>query len=128
MYYVTDTHAFLWYLADSPELSQKARAIFDSCDRGQATIIIPAIVLLETIDVLDKRKIQLNFDDIVFKIQEANNFIFSEIDWILILKVNKIKGLKDLHDRILIATSQLFNASLISKDRIIKDFYENTIW
>lgn len=128
MYYVTDTHAFLWYLTDSPELSQKARAIFDSCDRGEATIIIPAIVLLESIDIFDKKKIQLNFDEIVFKILQANNFIFSEIDWSLILKVNKVKGLKDLHDRIIIATAQLFNSSLISKDRVIKDFYKDTIW
>ena len=128
MYYVTDTHAFLWYLSDSPELSQKARAIFDSCDRGEATIIIPAIVLLESIDILDKKKIQLNFDEIVFKILQANNFIFSEIDWSLILKVNKIKGLKDLHDRIIIATAQLFNSSLISKDKIIGNFYKDTIW
>jgi len=128
MYYVTDTHAFLWYLSDSPKLSQKARAIFDACDRGEATIIISAIVLLETIDILDKKKIKLNFDDVVFKILQANNFIFSEIDWSLILKVNKIKGLKDLHDRVLIATAQLFNASLISKDKTIKNFYKKTVW
>jgi len=128
MYYATDTHAFLWYLSDSPKLSRKARAIFDSCDRGEVTIIISAIVLLESIDILDKKKIKLDFDEIVFKILQANNFIFSEIDWSLILKVNKIKGQKDLHDRILIATAQLFNAPLISKDRTIKNFYKKTVW
>lgn len=128
MYLVTDTHAFLWYLSDSPKLSREARAIFDSCDRGEITIIIPAIVLLESIDILDKKKLSLNFDEIIFKILQANNFIFSEIDWSLILKVNKTKGLKDLHDRILVATAQLFNASLISKDKIIKNYYKKTTW
>lgn len=128
MYFVADTHAFLWYLSDSPKISRKARVIFDSCDRGEATIIISAIVLLESIDILDKKKINLNFDEIIFKILQANNFIFSEIDWSLILKVNKIKGLKDLHDRVLIATAQLFNANLISKDKIIRDFYKETVW
>lgn len=128
MYYVTDTHAFLWYLSDSPKLSQKARAIYNTCDRGEITIIISAIVLLEVIDILDKKKIELNFDEIIFKILQANNFIFSEIDWSLVLKVNKIKGLKDLHDRIIIATAQLFNAPLISKDETIKNFYEKTVW
>lgn len=63
MYYVTDTHAFLWYLSDSPKLSQKARAIFDSCDRGEVTVIVSAVVLLEAMDILDKRKVALNFDD-----------------------------------------------------------------
>ncbi|MBU4298920.1 PIN domain-containing protein [Patescibacteria group bacterium] len=128
MYYIADTHAFLWYLSDSPKLSQKARAIFDSCDRGETTIIISAIVLLESIDILDKKKIRLNFDEIIFKILQANNFIFSEINWSLILELNKIKGLKDLHDRVLVTTAQLFNTFLISKDKIIKDFYKKTIW
>ena len=128
MYYLTDTHAFLWYLTDSPKLSRKARAIFDSCDRSKVIIIISAIVLLESIDILDKKKIKFNFDEILFKILQANNFIFSEINWSLILKVNKIKGRKDLHDRILVATAQLFNAFLISKDKTIKNFYKKTIW
>jgi PIN domain nuclease of toxin-antitoxin system len=44
MYYVTDTHSFIWYLIDSPELSLKARKIFDACEKGKAIIIIPAIV------------------------------------------------------------------------------------
>ena len=128
MYYVTDTHSFLWYLADSPQLSQKARAIFDACDKGEATIIIPAIVLLESIDIFDKKKIDYNFEDLVLKISQANNFIFSEINWSLILEINKTKGLKDLHDRVIIATAKAFNASLISKDEIIRNFYEQTIW
>jgi len=109
MYHVTDTHSFLWYLTDSPKLSPKARAIFDSCDRGEVIIIIPAIVLLECIDIFDKKKIDLNFEDIILKIFQANNFIFSEINWSLILKVNKVKGLKDLHDRIIVATAQFFD-------------------
>jgi len=45
MYYVTDTHSFIWYLTDSPNLSLKARNIFDSCEEGKVIIIIPAIVL-----------------------------------------------------------------------------------
>ena len=47
MYYVTDTHSFLWYLMDSPKLSRKAKSVFDLADTGNAIIIIPAIVLLE---------------------------------------------------------------------------------
>lgn len=128
MYYVTDTHALLWYLADSPKLSKKARKIFDLCDQGKAVIVIPAIVLLECIDVLDKKKMSLNFEEIISKISQANNFIFSEVNWSLILEVNRIKSLKDLHDRVIIATAKIFNAFLISKDKIIKKFYKKTIW
>jgi len=128
MYFVTDTHSLLWYLTDSPKLSQKARAIFDSCDRGKVTIIIPAIVLLECIDIFDKKKINLKFEEIALKIFQASNFIFSEINWSLILEVNKIKGFKDLHDRIIVATAKIFDAFLISRDKTIKKIYKKTIW
>jgi PIN domain nuclease of toxin-antitoxin system len=127
MYYVTDTHSFLWYLTNSPKLSPKARAIFNSCDQGKATIIIPAIVLLECIDIFDKKKIDLDFEDIVSKILQASNFIFSEINWSLVLEVNKVKGLRDLHDRVIVATARVFDASLISRDKTIKNFYPRTI-
>ncbi len=127
-YYIVDTHSFLWYLMDSPKLSQKARAIFNLGDQGKATLIIPAIVLLECIDILDKKKIDLNFEEIIFKIHQASNFILSEINWSLILEVNRIKGLKDLHDRIVIATAKIFGGALISKDKEIKKVYKNTIW
>jgi len=97
------------------------------CERGE-TIIIPAIVLLECIDILDKKKIDLNFEEIILRISQASNFIFSEINWSLIIEVNKIKGVKDLHDRIIIATAKLFNSFIISKDKIIKKFYKKTLW
>jgi len=77
MYYVTETHSFIWYLMDSPKLSKRARAIFD-------------------------KKVNLSFEEIFLKIFQATNFIFSEINWSLILEVNKTKGLKDLHDRIIV--------------------------
>ena len=128
MYYVTDTHSFIWYLIDSPKLSSKAKNIFNLCERGETIIIIPAIVLLECIDILDKKKIDLNFEEIILRISQASNFIFSEISWSLIIEVNKIKGVKDLHDRIIIATAKLFNAFIISKDKIIKKFYKKTLW
>lgn len=128
MYYIADTHSFLWYLTDSQKLSKKAREIFEMCDNGEATIVISAIVLLECIDILDKKKIDFNFEDIILKINQASNFIFSEINWALLLEINNIKGLNDLHDRAIVATAKFFDSELISRDKTIKDFYPKTVW
>jgi PIN domain nuclease of toxin-antitoxin system len=87
-----------------------------------------SIVLLECIDIFDKKKVDLSFEEIVLKIFQATNFIFSEINWSLILEVNKTKGLKNLHDRIIVATAKIFDAFLISKDKTIRKFYKRTIW
>lgn len=128
MHYVIDTHTFLWYLADDSRLSSKARSIFTLSEAGRAVIIIPAVVLLECIDILDKGKVNINFEEIISKIIQSNNFIFSEINWSLILEVNRTKGLKDLHDRVIVATAKVFDASIISKDRIMSKFYQEIIW
>lgn len=126
--YIADTHAFLWYLADSPSLSNKAREIFDASEKGQAVIIIPIIVLLESIDIFDKKKVNLKFEDVLLKITQASNFAISEIDIGLIMEVNKTKGFKDLHDRVIVATARIFGAPLISKDKIIRGIYSEVIW
>ena len=128
MYYVADTHAFLWYLTNDPRLGRKATRVFESADTGEISIIIPAIVLLECIDILDKKKVVFDFEAILSKIVHADNFILSAIDWGLILETNRTKGLKDLHDRVIIATAVLFDAGLISKDRVIKQYYHKTLW
>jgi len=128
MYYTTDTHALLWYLMDSKKLSLKARKCFDESDNGEATIIVPAMVLIECIDVIDKKKVNINFEEIILKMTQASNFMLSEINWSLIIEVNKLKTLKDLHDRIIIATAQIFNTPLITKDKTIQEYYSKTIW
>src|SRR3989338_3922256 len=98
MYYVTDTHAFVWYLTDSPQLSKKARDVFNYADNGEGTIIIPAIVLLECIDIVDKKKVRLDFESILIKLSQGSNFVISEVSWPLILETNRIKGFKDIHE------------------------------
>ena len=35
---VTDTHALIWYLEDSPRLSAAANQTFEQCDRGEIVI------------------------------------------------------------------------------------------
>ncbi len=128
MYYVVDTHSFIWYLTDSPLLSEKARSLLNKADQGKVTIVIPAIVILEMIDILDKKKAKFEFENLISKIQQSSNFIFSELNWSLVLEVNKLKGYKDLHDRVIVATAKIFDAKLISRDREIKGRYAGTIW
>lgn len=128
MYFVVDTHAFLWYLLNSPKLSSEARHCFDLIDNGKATMIIPAIVLLECIDILDKKKVILDFEDIALKITQASNCIISEINWGLILEINRVKGFSDIHDRVIVTVAKTFGAPLISRDKMIKSLYRKTIW
>jgi len=57
---VTDTHALIWYLEDSPKLSTLANQTFDRCDRGEITIYIPTMCLIEIIYLQEKGRISGN--------------------------------------------------------------------
>jgi len=128
MYCVADTHALVWYLTHDQKLSSKARSLFLSSERGEITIVIPAIVFLECLDIFEKKKVQYDFQRLVLRISESRNFIIAELNWNLILEVERTKGFKDLHDRVIVATARLFDAPLLSRDRIIQRVYEKTVW
>jgi|GEM_PF-1606929 len=36
---VTDTHALIWYLEDSPRLSTTANEVFNKCDKGEVSLL-----------------------------------------------------------------------------------------
>jgi PIN domain nuclease of toxin-antitoxin system len=67
--YVTGTHALVWYLEDSPRLGNIARRVFDECERGEATIYVPAITLVEILYLQEKGRISADlkdrFDDVL---------------------------------------------------------------
>ena len=49
-FYVTDTHPFVWYLAaHEARLSPSTRSVFQNADSAKAVMVIPAIVLAESL-------------------------------------------------------------------------------
>jgi len=55
--YVTDTHALVWFLEGNPKLSELCRNILLTQD---AMIYVPAMVILETVDMVHKRRTHLD--------------------------------------------------------------------
>ncbi len=54
---VTDTHALIWYLEDSPRLSDAANNVFEQWDRGEIVIYIPTICLVEIVYLQERNRI-----------------------------------------------------------------------
>ena len=127
--YVTDTHAFLWFLTEDNRIGKKAKEVFISCDRGETIIVIPSIVLIEALFVCEKKKIDIEFKKILEKIQNSFNYPVYPLDIRIILECQSLKQLQDPHDRIIVATAKLLNATLITKDKNIKTSrLIKTIW
>jgi PIN domain nuclease of toxin-antitoxin system len=54
--FVADTHAVIWYLAKDKRLSRKARAAFLKSKAGYGHVVIPSIVLVESIFLVQRRR------------------------------------------------------------------------
>ena len=126
--YVTDTHGFLWYISEDERLGKKAREAFEKCDSMEDIMLIPSIVLVEAMFLCEKKKVHMKFEDVLFRLQTSSNYQIYPLDERIVLECKNIK-LPDPHDRIVVATAKLLNATLITKDdKIINSKLVKTIW
>lgn len=118
MLYVTDTEALVWYIIG--KLHDNVDAVFKSAETGEATLFIPTIVLAECLYLVENEKIKLDFDDLVRRVEISRNFIPAAFNFQVMKLLPEIR-LKELHDRIIVATAKILNATLITKDREIRE-------
>ena len=117
---VTDTHALIWYLEDSPRLSVAADRVFKQCDCGEITIYIPTISLVEITYLQEKGRISPNLTSQLDLALQAGNTGLVTIG----LTVEIARALAriprnlvpDLPDRIIAATAFQLGLPLISCD------------
>ena len=124
--YLLDTHALLWYLRDSPELSKKALKIISTEDE-----IFVSVASLWEIAI----KNSIGKLDLELSIEEIEN-LCNEKD-ITILQINgkqldKIKLLPKIHsdpfDRLIIAQAQTEELTILTTDSKIPKYPVKTLW
>jgi len=117
MIYVADTHALVRYITG--KLPKKSATIFQQSEEGKCIIFIPTIVLAETRYLVKQKKILLDFPDLLRRVEVSENFIPVPFDFQM-LKLLRDE-VSEIHDQIIVATSNLLNAKLITKDIEIQD-------
>ena len=113
---VTDTHSLIWYLESDKKLSKKARGAFFYLEKGKGRLIISTVVFLETLVLVEKKRVKFSWKDFYAKLSKFSNTNIYPVNENVIRKIPKINPLLELHDRILVTTAVLCNAPLISKD------------
>jgi PIN domain nuclease of toxin-antitoxin system len=77
-------------------------------------------VLAECLYLLEKGNIELDFDELLRRSEMSKNFIPAYFNF-SVMKILPEIGLKELHDRVIIATAKMLNAKLLTKDRKIRE-------
>lgn len=126
---VTDTHALLWYLTGDKQLGGGALRKFREAERGKLTLIIPAIVLLETLVITEKKRVALQWSDFLEKTLLFPRHQIYPVDAEAIFETKKVNSHLELHDRIIVAIARIHGAPLLTLDPEIKRYGKvKVIW
>lgn len=128
---VLDTHALLWWVDGSPELSQAARRQIDSLmDTG--AIHVSSISCWEIGTLVAKGRLELTIaaEEWVARCESLPFLTFVPVDNSIALASTTLSGRPpaDPADRIIIATALSRKAKIVTKDRAIRAYDVPTIW
>jgi len=129
MIYLADTHSLIWFLTEDENLSNEARGVFLKAEKGEVIIVIPTIVLAEMLFICEKKGFKNEFSQFIEKIKNSQNFVFYNLDLDVIMVCEGLANIREMHDRIIVATAIGLGAMVITKDEEIKiTNYIKTIW
>jgi len=127
--YVTDTHSLLWYLYDLPQLAPAARTAFSEVENGEATLLIPAIVLAEIIFTVERRRHDIDVGEILDRIAVADNYRILPFDLHAARRLADVTAISEMHDRMIVCDALAHQAPLITRDEeITRSGIVQTVW
>lgn len=125
MEYLLDTHAFIWWLEDSDQLSGKARSIIEN---NSNKIYLSLASQWEMAIKVSIGRLEFPLEDIQ-TLTVDNGFEPLAITTEHIIHTSRLPlHHRDPFDRLLIAQAQLESLCLISKDRYFPQYDVELIW
>lgn len=129
---VLDTHAIIWYLSGSAQLSTVARSAIETAERNADDIFISAISLVEVVYLCEKGRLPAaalrRLEDALG--DPAGSAVVAPLDAAVAKTVANINrsDVPDMPDRIIAATAVHLNAELVTRDRRLQTAGIRTIW
>ncbi len=128
---VTDTHALLFHAVGAGALGSRAAQVFDRCERQQATIYVPAIVmwecsLLARVARVNLRRTVRGFFDDLFSNPAYQPFDLTPEQVCL---ADELRFSRDPFDILICAAARTLDLPLITRDADIRGAgVVTTIW
>jgi predicted nucleic acid-binding protein len=116
--YVTDTQGLVKFMMGKKVINNAAHQAYISADNGDATIIIPAIVLMEVMYLFEKNRIEIGLlqtEDLM----ESQNYQFEPLSLEILKVASEINDIPELHDRLIAATARHLDLPLITNDPVL---------
>ena len=115
---VTDAHALIWHATGRERrLGRTARAVFARADRGEATIYVPALTLVEVSEaVLRGTFLDGGFSRWMRRLLASGRFAVADLSAEVILAAEELYAIPERGDRLIAATAIAHDCPLISRD------------
>jgi len=126
MLYVVDTHVLIWYFIGSKRLYKKLREKIDAIRNQEGRLLVPTIVLAEALDIKEKGRVEFDFNEMYRLIKEDPGFEIVGFGFEIFDEATRIKEVKEIHDRIIVATAKFYQVGILTKDKIISGSGEVT--
>ncbi len=129
---VLDTHAWIWWLSSPEQLSETARRVIDQA-RENREIRVSSMSVWEMTMLVARGRLELAMDvnEWVVRCERLPFMSFVPVSNPIAIKAVLLPPSvhPDPADRMIIATAQMLNATLVTKDRKIRAFKKvKTVW
>lgn len=125
---ILDTHAFLWWLANDPLLSDKARAVIAD-GRNECFLSLASCWELAIKSSLGKLRLTQPVDRFIPDEMSANGFHLLTIDFRHVAKIETLPfHHRDPFDRLLVAQALLEKMAIVSCDAVLSEYGVKRIW
>lgn len=118
--FVMDTHVLVWYFIGSQHLRQGLREQIDDLRLRGGRLLVPTIVLSEALDIAEKGRVKFDFAEMYRLIGDEPEFEIVGFGLEIFDEAVNVKGIQEIHDRIIVATAKFYGAGVLTKDRIIR--------
>jgi PIN domain nuclease of toxin-antitoxin system len=126
---VLDTHAVIWYLSGSKQLSTTARTIIETEERSGASLFVSAISIVEVVYLAERGRLPStalrSLGDALR--DPAGSMVIAPLDVAVAQAIQKISrdAVPDMPDRIIAATALHLNAELVTRDHRLQAALKN---
>ena len=129
---VADTHAVLWLLTNSAQLSQPARFALEQAILAGEPIYVASISVVEVVYLVDKNRLPKSaLDRLIAALRNPTSglaLVPLNQDIAEAMTQISIKIVPDMPDRIIAATALYMKLPLVTRDRKIQAAPLTTIW
>ena len=127
--FVVDTHALWWYLRSPQRLTPAAAAVFRLAETGNATIIVPAIVIAEFYFLSAKLGQTIAPSVLLQLLTAVGGIELSDLGRAQLERLEQFPEIPEMHDRLIAAESMTLGVPVVTRDEILSTSPQvETIW